>query len=162
MSGPVHPHRRQQAIQLCRSIGGAACWLRQRGQAQYAIPPLFQLHQANDLVSMFLQAWEVANKLGLIGPAMEQPQYNLFEREKVEKEYLPLYKRFGTGLTTWSPLASGVLSGKYAKGNVPEGSRLALEAYKVRRSVHHLQCSLQTCNPPCATVSGVAHAYLNS
>lgn len=62
---------------------------------------------------------------------MEQPQYNLFEREKVEKDYLPLYKRFGTGLTTWSPLASGVLSGKYSKDNVPEGSRLALEAYKV-------------------------------
>lgn len=78
-----------------------------------------------------LQAWECANKLGLIGPAMEQPQYNLFEREKVEKDYLPLYKRFGTGLTTWSPLASGVLSGKYSKDNIPEGSRLALEAYKV-------------------------------
>lgn len=76
------------------------------------------------------EAWECANKLGLIGPAMEQPQYNLFEREKVEKDYLPLYKRFGTGLTTWSPLASGVLSGKYSKDNVPEGSRLALEAYK--------------------------------
>ena len=82
-----------------------------------------------------LQAWECANTLGLIGPAMEQPQYNLFEREKVEKDYLPLYKRFGTGLTTWSPLASGVLSGKYSKDNVPEGSRLALEAYKVSQSL---------------------------
>lgn len=76
------------------------------------------------------EAWECANKLGLVGPAMEQPQYNMFEREKVEKDYLPCYKRFGTGTTIWSPLASGVLSGKYSKGNVPADSRLAMEAYK--------------------------------
>ncbi|KAL3160517.1 Glycosyltransferase-like KOBITO 1 [Trebouxia sp. C0010 RCD-2024] len=76
------------------------------------------------------EAWECANKLGLIGPAMEQPQYNMFEREKIEKEFLPCFKRFGTGTTIWSPLASGVLSGKYSKGNIPPDSRLALEAYK--------------------------------
>lgn len=50
---------------------------------------------------------------------------------KVEKEYLPLYKEFGLGTTTWSPLASGLLTGKYSKDSVPEGSRLALEMYKV-------------------------------
>ncbi len=50
---------------------------------------------------------------------------------KVEVEYAPLYKNYGLGLTTWSPLASGVLSGKYSKGNIPEGSRFALENYKV-------------------------------
>jgi aryl-alcohol dehydrogenase-like predicted oxidoreductase len=50
---------------------------------------------------------------------------------KVELEYAPLYKSYGLGLTTWSPLASGVLSGKYSKGNIPEGSRFALENYKV-------------------------------
>ena len=50
---------------------------------------------------------------------------------KVEKEYLPLYKEFGLGTTTWSPLASGLLTGKYSKDHVPEGSRLALEMYKV-------------------------------
>jgi voltage-dependent potassium channel beta subunit len=76
------------------------------------------------------EAQEVAQRLGLIGPAFEQPEYNLFARQKVEKEYLPLYQNYGLGLTTWSPLASGILSGKYSKGHVPEGSRLALEAYK--------------------------------
>ena len=50
---------------------------------------------------------------------------------KVEKDYLPLYKEFGLGTTTWSPLASGLLTGKYSKDHVPEGSRLALEMYKV-------------------------------
>ena len=50
---------------------------------------------------------------------------------QVEKDYLPLYKEVGLGLTTWSPLASGLLTGKYSKGHVPEGSRLAMEMYKV-------------------------------
>ena len=59
---------------------------------------------------------------------MEQPQYNLFERDKVEKEFAPLYDRIGLGLTTWSPLASGLLTGKYADG-VPAGSRAALPGY---------------------------------
>jgi aryl-alcohol dehydrogenase-like predicted oxidoreductase len=59
---------------------------------------------------------------------MEQPQYNLFERDKVEKEFAPLYDRIGLGLTTWSPLASGLLSGKYQDG-VPAGSRAALPGY---------------------------------
>jgi voltage-dependent potassium channel beta subunit len=76
------------------------------------------------------QACEIANRLDLIGPAMEQPEYNLLARDKVEVEYAPLYKNYGLGLTTWSPLASGVLSGKYSKGNIPEGSRFALENYK--------------------------------
>ena len=57
---------------------------------------------------------------------MEQPQYNMFHRDRVEKEYLPLYKTFGTGTTIWSPLASGLLSGKYNEG-VPKDSRLAIE-----------------------------------
>ena len=51
---------------------------------------------------------------------------------KVEVEYLPLYSNYGLGLTTWSPLASGALTGKYSKGNVPADSRLALDNYKVR------------------------------
>jgi len=61
-------------------------------------------------------------------PVMEQPQYNLFYRERVEREYAPLYDSMGLGLTTWSPLASGVLSGKYI-GGVPEGSRATLPGY---------------------------------
>jgi aryl-alcohol dehydrogenase-like predicted oxidoreductase len=59
---------------------------------------------------------------------MEQPQYNLFERDRVEKEFAPLYERIGLGLTTWSPLASGLLTGKYKDG-VPPGSRAALPGY---------------------------------
>jgi voltage-dependent potassium channel beta subunit len=67
-------------------------------------------------------AWEIADRHHLHKPIVEQPEYNLFHRERVEKEYAPLYKDFGIGLTTWSPLASGVLTGKYRKG-IPEGSR---------------------------------------
>jgi len=62
---------------------------------------------------------------GLTPPTMEQPQYNLFVRDRVETEYLPLYDKLGYGTTTWSPLASGVLSGKYNEG-IPKGSRLDL------------------------------------
>jgi len=62
-------------------------------------------------------------RLGLYAPTMEQPQYNLFHRAKVEKEFSPLYKKHGLGTTIWSPLASGLLTGKYNKG-VPAGSRL--------------------------------------
>lgn len=68
-------------------------------------------------------AHRAARELGCVPPAMEQPEYNLFRRERVEREYLPLYSRFGLGTTTWSPLASGILSGKYEAG-IPKGSRL--------------------------------------
>src|SRR5665213_1288426 len=72
-----------------------------------------------------MEAHRVAQEFKLIGPTMEQPQYNLFERNKVEKEYLPVYDTVGLGTTIWSPLASGLLTGKYNDG-IPEGSRLAL------------------------------------
>jgi voltage-dependent potassium channel beta subunit len=62
-------------------------------------------------------------RLGLHPPVVEQPQYNLFHRARVEREYAPLYRRFGLGTTIWSPLASGLLTGKYSRG-VPKGSRL--------------------------------------
>jgi len=75
-----------------------------------------------------MEANAVAKELGLIGPAMEQPQYNLFERTKVERDYSPIFRDPGLGLTTWSPLASGLLTGKY-NHSIPEGSRLALENY---------------------------------
>jgi voltage-dependent potassium channel beta subunit len=67
-------------------------------------------------------AWDIAQKHHLHKPVVEQPEYNLFHRDRVEKEYAPLCKDLGIGLTTWSPLASGVLTGKYRKG-IPEGSR---------------------------------------
>ena len=71
-------------------------------------------------------AWEVAARHGWHKPLMEQPQYNLFHRKRVEQEYARLYEDTGLGLTTWSPLASGLLTGKYRNG-VPDGSRGALE-----------------------------------
>jgi voltage-dependent potassium channel beta subunit len=71
-------------------------------------------------------AWDIAERHHLHKPVMEQPQYNLFHRKRVEQEYARLYEDIGLGLTTWSPLASGLLSGKYRHG-VPAGSRGALE-----------------------------------
>jgi voltage-dependent potassium channel beta subunit len=71
-------------------------------------------------------AWSIADKHHLHKPVMEQPQYNLFHRQRVEQEYKRLIEDTGLGLTTWSPLASGLLTGKYRNG-VPPGSRGALE-----------------------------------
>ena len=71
-------------------------------------------------------AWEIAERHHLHKPLMEQPQYHLFHRKRVEQEYARLYGDIGLGLTTWSPLASGLLTGKY-QGGIPEGSRGALE-----------------------------------
>ena len=73
-------------------------------------------------------AWEIAERHHLHKPVMEQPEYNLFNRRKVEREYARLYEDIGLGLTTWSPLASGLLTGKYLDG-VPEGSRASLPGY---------------------------------
>jgi voltage-dependent potassium channel beta subunit len=70
-------------------------------------------------------AWMYAEKHHLHKPVVEQPQYNLFHRDRVEKEYARLYEDIGLGLTTWSPLASGLLTGKYLQG-IPAGSRAAL------------------------------------
>lgn len=75
-----------------------------------------------------LEADRIAKALMLEGPTMEQPQYNLFERRKIEKDYLPVYEQVGIGTTIWSPLASGLLTGKYNNG-IPEGSRLSIEKY---------------------------------
>ncbi|MGD9907537.1 MAG: aldo/keto reductase, partial [Mesotoga sp.] len=70
------------------------------------------------------EAHKVADRLNAIHPVVEQPQYNMFVRERVESEYRPIYEKYGLGLTVWSPLASGLLTGKYNKG-IPEDSRLA-------------------------------------
>ena len=75
------------------------------------------------------QAYEIARREHLVPPTMEQPEYNMFARKRVETEYRPLYRDFKLGLTTWSPLASGLLSGKYNDG-VPEGSRITTEGYE--------------------------------
>lgn len=78
---------------------------------------------ANDEI---MAACLFAEKNRLIGPSMEQPQYNLFERTKVEKDYLLLFRDFGLGTTIWSPLASGLLTGKYNSA-MPEDTRLSIE-----------------------------------
>ena len=72
-------------------------------------------------------AWDACERHGWHKPVMEQPQYNLFHRLRVEQEYARLYEDTGLGLTTWSPLASGLLTGKY-RGGIPDGSRGALES----------------------------------
>jgi voltage-dependent potassium channel beta subunit len=72
-------------------------------------------------------AWLLADRHGWHKPVVEQPQYNLFHRSRVETEYARLYEDCGIGLTTWSPLASGLLTGKY-RGGIPDGSRGAMES----------------------------------
>jgi voltage-dependent potassium channel beta subunit len=79
-----------------------------------------------------LAAWSIAERHHLHKPVMEQPQYNLFHRRRVEQEYARLYEDIGLGLTTWSPLASGLLTGKYRAG-IPPGSRGAVETYAFLR-----------------------------
>jgi voltage-dependent potassium channel beta subunit len=74
-------------------------------------------------------AWEIAERHHLHKPVVEQPQYNLVHRDKVEREYSRLYEDLGLGLTTWSPLASGLLTGKYLDGT-PEDSRATLPGYE--------------------------------
>lgn len=75
------------------------------------------------------QAWHIADRHHWHKPVAEQPQYNLFHRERVEREYARLYRDLGLGTTTWSPLASGVLTGKYSEG-IPPDSRGALKGYE--------------------------------
>jgi voltage-dependent potassium channel beta subunit len=74
------------------------------------------------------EAYRLARELHLVPPTMEQPQYNLFHRENVERNLTPLYHEFGLGMTTWSPLASGLLTGKYNQG-IPSGTRASLRGY---------------------------------
>ena len=78
------------------------------------------------------EAYLIAYKYGLTPPSMEQPEYNMFNRMKLEKEYLGLFYSEGMGTTIWSPLASGVLTGKYNNG-IPDGSRMSLPDYKFLR-----------------------------
>lgn len=79
--------------------------------------------------AQIMEAYAIARRLNLVPPLMEQPQYNMFHRERVEKEYALLYDHIGLGTTVWSPLASGLLTGKYNEG-IPEGTRLTLPGYE--------------------------------
>jgi voltage-dependent potassium channel beta subunit len=76
-----------------------------------------------------MAAWQIAERHHLHKPVTEQPQYNLLHRERVEQEYARLYRDIGLGTTTWSPLASGLLTGKYANG-VPADSRAAVKGFE--------------------------------
>lgn len=76
-----------------------------------------------------LQAWSIADRHHLRKPLMEQPQYHMLHRERVEKEYARLYREIGLGTTIWSPLASGLLTGKYNNG-IPADSRATLKGYE--------------------------------
>ena len=82
-------------------------------------------------------AFRCATREHLTPPALEQPQYNMLVRDRFELEYAHLFRRFGLGTTTWGPLRSGVLSGKYSDGSVAEDTRLSMPAYKHDRE--HLQ-----------------------
>ena len=75
------------------------------------------------------EAYEISRKLNLTPPSMEQPEYNMFRRDKMEEEYLPLFAKEKLGTTIWSPLASGLLTGKYING-MPSGTRTSLKNYK--------------------------------
>lgn len=75
-----------------------------------------------------MEAHRVAQQYGLIGPTVEQPQYNMFERFKMEQDYLPVFQNVGLGTTIWSPLAAGFLTGKYLNG-IPDDSRLAIQGF---------------------------------
>jgi len=79
--------------------------------------------------TQIMQAYAIARQEHLVPPSMEQPQYHMLHRERVEQEYARLYKEIGLGTTIWSPLASGLLTGKYNNG-IPEGTRATLEGYE--------------------------------
>ena len=80
-------------------------------------------------VSELQEAYRVARELNLTPPSMEQPEYNMFARHKMEDEFLPLFENEGLGTTIWSPLSSGLLTGKYMDG-MPDDTRTSLESYK--------------------------------
>ncbi|EMD63095.1 hypothetical protein COCSADRAFT_37968 [Bipolaris sorokiniana ND90Pr] len=84
------------------------------------------------------EACDIAEKYHLIAPVVEQPQYNAFHRERFEKEYAPLYKKYQYGTTIWSPLASGMLTGKYNDG-IPEDSRFATNSDFFKKTIEELK-----------------------
>jgi len=88
------------------------------------------------------EAYEIAEKLNLTPPTMEQPEYNLFNRGKIEKDYLSLYKKYGLGTTIWSPLASGLLTGKYNHG-IPSNSRAYVKGYEWLKEQFESQETIQ-------------------
>ncbi len=89
-----------------------------------------------------MEAHMVAKQYNLIGPTMEQPQYNMFHREKIEVEYKQIYKTVGLGTTIWSPLASGILTGKYNDG-MPEKTRLSMDGLEWLKDANLVEKNLK-------------------
>lgn len=89
-----------------------------------------------------MEAHMYAQQYRLIGPAMEQPEYNMFNRYKMENEFLQIFKTVGLGTTIWSPLAAGLLTGKYNEG-IPEGSRLAIEGFGWLKERHLQEAKIE-------------------
>ena len=88
--------------------------------------------------TQIMEATQIAEKYNLIAPIAEQPQYNAFHRERFEVEYAPLYNQYKYGTTIWSPLASGLLTGKYNDG-IPEDSRFATNKAFFENTVKQLK-----------------------
>jgi len=112
----IYAHRPDRLTPM-EEVVRAFNWLIDQGKAFYWGTSEWSVEEITD-------AWRVADKLGLIGPVMEQPQYNLTCRDRVEKEYHPLYSKHGLGLTTFSALKGGFLTGKYDSEAIPENTRL--------------------------------------
>ncbi|KZV82972.1 voltage-gated potassium channel subunit beta-2 [Exidia glandulosa HHB12029] len=110
----VYAHRPDKYTPM-EEVVRAFNYLIESGQAMYWGTSEWSAEEIQD-------AWRVADKLNLIGPVMEQPQYNMLTRDRVEVEYAPLYRKHGLGLTVFSPLLRGVLTGKYTHG-IPDDSR---------------------------------------
>jgi voltage-dependent potassium channel beta subunit len=114
------------------------------------------------------RAHQIARELLVVPPTMEQPQYNMFHREKVEREFAPLYEKFGLGTTVWSPLASGLLTGKYNGGD-PGGTRISMPMYswlrdqfqitEARRRLEKVKQLTQIANDLATTMPQLALAW---
>ncbi len=92
--------------------------------------------------NQLIEAYKIASKYGLRGPAMEQPEYNLFNRQNLETDLKPVIDKYGLGTTIWSPLCSGMLTGKYQTG-IPKGSRFDLEGYEWLKDRYHSELGQQ-------------------
>ncbi|TMW68712.1 hypothetical protein Poli38472_006180 [Pythium oligandrum] len=143
-------------------------WVIQQGLAFYWGTSEWHAHD-------IIEACEIADRLGLARPVMDQPQYHILERSRVDYEFAPLYEKYKYGLTTWSPLDSGILTGKYKDG-IPEGSRLSTPGYGALRTeekvakvaelgdiAKELDCSLaQLAIAWCATNKNVSSVILGA
>jgi voltage-dependent potassium channel beta subunit len=119
----VFAHRPDDSVPM-EEIVRAFNWVIEKGWAFYWGTSEWSSAQ-------IMEAWREAERLNMVGPVVEQPHYNMLHRKRVEHDLQPVIQSYGVGLTTWSPLASGILTGKYsAKDCVPEDSRFAVKRYQ--------------------------------